>query len=70
MGLEPVRCRIPELLKSRRQNQSWLASEVGCSRSEMSDICNMRNGGVLSLRRARKIAICLKCKIDDLYEWR
>lgn len=68
MGDNPVRCLIPDILNELKQTQTWLASEIGCSRQEMSDICNMRN--LVSLRRGRKIARRLNCKIDDLYEWR
>jgi hypothetical protein len=69
MGDNPVRCRIPELLSRIRQTQEWLASETSHSRQQISDIINMRNGRVVSVRKGRKIALRLKCHIDDLYEW-
>lgn len=69
MGDNPVRCRIPDLLNHLKQSQEWLAAETGHSKQEMSDIINMRNGRVVSVRKARKISLRLKCHIDDLYEW-
>ena len=69
MGDNPVRCRIPELLSRMRKSQSWLASDTGYSEQEISDIVRMRDGRVVSLRKGRRVALSLKCKIDDLYEW-
>lgn len=69
MGNNPVRCRIPELLHRVRQSQEWLASETGHSKQQLSDIINMRDGRVVTVRKGRKLALKLKCHIDDLYEW-
>lgn len=69
MGDNPVRCRIPFLLSRLKQTQEWLAAETDHSRQQISDIINMRNGRVVSVRKGRKIALKLKCRIDDLYEW-
>lgn len=69
MGFIPVRCRIPELLSRIGKTQSWLASDTGYSEQEISDIVRMRGNRVVSLRKGRKIAQSLKCKIDDLYDW-
>lgn len=70
MGNDPVRCRIPELLSRLKQTQEWLAAETGHSKQQLSDIINMRDGRVLTVRKARKLALRLKCHIDDLYEWK
>lgn len=70
MGDDPVRCLIPDILKKIGKNQSWLADQIDLSRQEISDICKMREKRVVSLRKGRKIALTLKCKIDDLYEWK
>lgn len=69
MGINPVRCRIPELLFRIGKTQAWLASVTGYSEQEISDIVRMRNGRLVSLRKGRIIAIKLRCHIDDLYEW-
>lgn len=69
MGFNPVRCRITELLSQIGKTQSWLASSTGYSEQEISDIVRMRDNRVVSLRKGRRIALSLKCKIDDLYDW-
>lgn len=69
MGIEPVRCRIPELLSQIGQTQSWLAATTGYSEQEISDIVRMRDRRVVSLRKGRRIAQSLRCYIDDLYDW-
>jgi DNA-binding XRE family transcriptional regulator len=69
MGDTPVRCRIPELLRNLRRTQNWLAEQTGYSRQRIYDYIAMRGDKVMSLKTAKRIANCLGCKIDDLYDW-
>jgi ParB-like chromosome segregation protein Spo0J len=67
MVLEPVRCRIPELLAKKGKDQQWLADMSGKAKSKISDYCTKRE--IMSLRTAALIARVIGCKIDDLYVW-
>lgn len=67
MDIIPVRCQIPDLLRSRGKTQAWLASEIGMSQQQLSDYCKLRF--IMGLPTAAKIAYTLKVRIDDLYIW-
>lgn len=67
MDLVPVRCRIPDLLRSMDKSQQWLAEQTGYSKQRISDYAQLRY--IMSLRVAALIAKVLKVYIDDLYEW-
>ncbi|BBI32448.1 hypothetical protein KCTCHS21_18470 [Cohnella abietis] len=69
MGDDPVRCRIPEHLQRIKKSQEWLAEKSSQSKQQLSDIINMRDGRVVSVRKGRKLALLLGCHIDDLYVW-
>lgn len=64
---KPIRCRIPELLQNKGQNQQWLSDVSGYSRQRISDICNLRS--IIGIETAYHLASIMGCSIDDLYEW-
>lgn len=68
VSIEIIRCRIPEHLFRLKQTQSWLADETGISKQRISAYVNLRV--VMSLPVALVIARCLKCQLEDLYEFR
>jgi transcriptional regulator with XRE-family HTH domain len=49
-------------------SQADLSAITGIAASTISLYIN--NERIMELRNAKKIAIALKCYIDDLYEWR
>ena len=63
----PIRCRIPDILKSKGQTQSWLADQTGLSRQRISDYCTMRR--IMSIQVAKLIADELEVPMHSLYEW-
>jgi len=63
----PIRCRIPDILRSRGQTQTWLADRTGFSSQRVSDYCTMRR--LMSLQVAKLIADELRVPIEDLYVW-
>lgn len=68
MELVPVRCRIPELLIRIGKDQQWLADRSDKGKQKISDYCTMRS--IMNLRTAAQLAHLLKCRIDDIYEWK
>lgn len=68
MVLVPIRCRIPNILRSMGKTQSWLADMSGYSRHRISDYVAMRR--VMSIQVAATISHHLDIHIDELYEWR
>ena len=64
----PIRCRIPDILKSKGQTQTWLADRTGFSSQRISDYCTMRR--FMSIQVAKLIADELGVPIDQLYVWR
>lgn len=67
MDPNPVRCRIPELLKRIGKDQQWLADLTGKSKTQISDYCTLRR--VMNIRTAALLAYHLRCNIDDIYVW-
>lgn len=65
----PIRCRIPELLRSKGLTQSWLASKTGLTKQRISDYARMRDGRITSLQIAYLIATKLNVNPGELYEW-
>jgi len=63
----PIRCRIPDILRSKGQTQTWLADRTGFSSQRVSDYCTMRR--LMSLQVAKLIADELRVPIEDLYVW-
>jgi len=63
----PIRCRIPDILRSKGQTQTWLADRTGFSGQRVSDYCTMRR--LMSLQVAKLIADELRVPIEDLYVW-
>lgn len=66
--LEVGRCLISDRLRERHMTQQELADLSGISKSQISDYISKRV--IMSLKNAKRIAIVLKCHIDDLYEWK
>lgn len=66
----PIRCRIPDILRSRGKDQQWLADITGLSKQRISDYARMRGNRVMSLPIAYKIATALNVDLHELYEWR
>jgi transcriptional regulator with XRE-family HTH domain len=65
----PIRCRIPDILRSKGLTQSWLADKTGLTKQRISDYVRMRDGRITSLQVAYLIANTLKVSPSDLYEW-
>jgi transcriptional regulator with XRE-family HTH domain len=63
------RCRIQELLDEKGMSQQDLALKTGMSRSFINDKVHNRGSHGMWIDSAKKIAVALGCKIDDLYEW-
>ena len=61
-------CQLRRLLNQRNMTQNDLADLTGLSKTKISDYVNNRS--VMSLGTAAWIAECLKCSIDDLYEYK
>jgi putative transcriptional regulator len=62
------KCLLLKLLRSRGMSQADLSAITGIAASTIS--LYIKNDRIMELRNAKKIAIALKCCIDDLYEWR
>jgi DNA-binding Xre family transcriptional regulator len=62
------RCRIPELLSSRKMTQQELADRTGIAKSTISAYCVGRRI-LMPLVNALLIADVLNCEPRDLYEW-
>lgn len=67
MDLKPISCRIPEHLDRLKQNQQWLSDLTGVPKQQLSDYIKMRH--IMGIVVAKKFAVQLKIKIDDLYVW-
>jgi plasmid maintenance system antidote protein VapI len=67
MGYVPGRCLLKKRLREIRQNQQWLAVELGMPKAQISDYANNRK--VMSLGTAKTISMKLGCYIDDLYDF-
>ncbi|WP_299831524.1 helix-turn-helix transcriptional regulator [uncultured Metabacillus sp.] len=66
--LEIGQCLLKELLDKRKMTQQQLVDLTGIDKSQLSGyISNTRK---MSLTNAKKIALVIKCNIDDLYEWK
>ena len=63
----PIRCRIPDILRSKGQTQTWLADRTGFSSQRVSDYCTMRR--IMSIQVAKLIADELRVPMEQLYEW-
>lgn len=63
----PVRCRIPDILKSKGQTQQWLADQTGYSKQRISDYVQLRY--TMRLPAATLIAKILRVHAEDLHEW-
>lgn len=63
----PIRCRIPDILDSMGQTQSWLADRLNMSRQRISDYCTMRR--MMSYPTGKLIADELRVPMQTLYEW-
>lgn len=67
MDLKPISCRIPEHLDRLKQSQQWLSDLTGVPKQQLSDYIKMRH--IMGIVVAKKFAVQLKIKIDDLYIW-
>ena len=67
MDIRPVRCLIPDILRSKRKTQVWLAAELGMSKQQLNDYVQMRI--MMKVDTAMKFSRVLNVAIDDLYEW-
>lgn len=67
MDLKPISCRIPEHLERLKQSQQWLSDLTGIPKQQLSDYIKMRH--IMGIVVAKKFAVQLKIKIDDLYVW-
>lgn len=65
---EPVKCLIPQRLHNIGKTQRWLANVSGDSEKTVSHYVTLHR--LLGMKKAKKYASILKCRIDDLYEWR
>lgn len=63
----PVRCRIPEILKSRGQSQQWLSEKTGLSKQRISDYVQLRY--IMRLPTAILISKKLRVQVEDLHVW-
>ena len=63
-----IRCRIPELLEKIGKDQRWLAARTGIREQRISEMVNLHTWNI-RLQRSLIIADCLKCKVDELFEW-
>lgn len=68
ISIEIVRCRIPDLLLPIRKTQTWLGEVTGYGRHRINDYVHLRE--IMSLQSAAVIARVLRCKIDELYEFK
>lgn len=62
------RCQLRQMLKQRAMTQIELSQLTGISKTKISDYANDRT--MMSLATAALIAQCLRCSIDDLYEFK
>lgn len=68
MELVPVRCRIPDILRSIDKSQQWLSEKTGYTKQRISDYTKMRY--IMSLPVAAVVAHALRVTIDELYDWK
>lgn len=67
--ITPVgKCLLQNLLDKRYMSQVDLATLTGITPTEIN--LYIHNERVMSLRNARRIAVVLNCRIDDLYDWK
>ena len=57
---------IKDFVKKEGRNNIWLASKLGCHRTEISQWISGRRKA--SRERLRKLAHLLKCNMSDLYD--
>lgn len=62
------KCLLHDILKRKRISQVDLATASGITATEIN--LYIHNERVMSLRNARRIAVVLNCRIDDLYDWK
>lgn len=61
------RCLLQDLLDARGLSHVQLSDKTKIAASQISEYAKNKRG--MSLINAKKIAIALKCCIDDLYEF-
>lgn len=61
-------CLINDRLKERHLTQAELAKKTGIPRQQINDFTSNRR--VATLGNAKSIADVLKCRIEDLYEFK
>ncbi|WP_432806464.1 helix-turn-helix transcriptional regulator [Lederbergia lenta] len=62
------KCLLLSILYKRKLTQLDLASLTGIHKNQINEyISNKRR---MSLKNARIISVALRCKIEDLYEWK
>lgn len=62
------KCLLRSILSTKRMSQVDLSDLTGITPTEIN--LYLHNERVMSLRNARRIAVALKCRIDDLYDWK
>lgn len=68
MEFVPIRCLIPDILRSKGKSQQWLSEQTGLSKQRISDYSNMRY--IMSVPVAAVISHSLKVTINELYAWK
>jgi DNA-binding Xre family transcriptional regulator len=61
------KCLLQEILDKKHMTQVDLSIKTGITATEIN--LYIHNERCMSLRNARRIAIALNCKLDDLYDW-
>lgn len=61
------KCRLQEILDSRKMTQSELARRLKTTPQQIQHY--VKNTRMMSLTTAKKISIILECDLNDLYDW-
>ncbi|MGG3890274.1 helix-turn-helix domain-containing protein [Metabacillus fastidiosus] len=62
-------CLLKKLLDSRGMTQQELSIITGINETQLSGYISMTRQS-MNLKTAKKIALALNCRIDDLYDWK
>lgn len=62
------KCLLLDLLNKSYMSQTELSAKTNISKQQINEYIS--NARLMSLYNAKLIANALKCKIDDLYEWK